>query len=249
MKNQLDYSEFIERYLDSEMSGHELIWFEKELDSNEWLQSELNLRKKVNNAITEDRFMQLRNEIEEAHAQYHNAEKHLPNKQKRVFAAASVVASFFLALFLILNLSVWNVSNNKLFDKYFEPYQANMTFRSADSELNSSLLTAMQLYENKRYKEALKLFEEILQTDPSRVGLNLYSGISKMEIHEYENAGSSFNKVINDKFNLYIEQAEWYLSLCYMITGQDDKAVKLLEKIVAENSFNTREAKKILRKL
>ena len=249
MKNQIDYSEFIERYLDGEMSGHELTWFEKELDSNEWLQSELNLRKKVNMAILKDKFMQYRDELEEAYAVTQGGENVIPRKRKRVYWGGSLVATILIAAVLYFSLSESNVSHEKLFNQYYKPFESNMTFRSADNNLNSSLSKAMQLYENKNFADALVLFEEILQSDPDRVGLNLYSGISRMELHEYEKAGTSFDKVINDQFNLYIEQAEWYLSLCYIITNQNDKAVQLLDKIVDNKSYNYKAAKRILKKL
>ncbi len=249
MKNQLDYSEFIERYLDGGMSGHELIWFEKELDSNSWLQTELNLRKKVNKAILEDKFIRYRDELEEVYSSAQDQEKRLTGKSKKIILSSSLIVTLLIGAFLIFHVSMRNVSNERIFSTYYKPFEANMTFRSANTELNTSLKKAMQLYENKDYAEASILFEDILRSDPSRIGLNLYSGISKMEIHEYENAGTSFNKVINDKFNLYIEQAEWYLSLCYIVTEQDDKAVQLLNKIVNNKSFNYKDARKILRKL
>ncbi|MFO7656940.1 MAG: tetratricopeptide repeat protein [Bacteroidales bacterium] len=249
MKNQLDYSEFIERYLIGEMTGHELIWFEKELDSNDQLQSELQLRKKVNNAIADHRIVDLRKQLDEAYALYNKDADVTTRRPKRFYQAAGVVSFALLAVFLILNTSVKNISKDHLFDKYYEPYEVNMTFRSADTDINATLKTAMHYYENKNFTEALKLFEQILQSDPDRVGLNFYSGISRMEMKEYEKAGTSFNKVVNNNFNLYIEQAEWYLSLCYIVTGQDEKALELLEGIVTNKKYNHNKARKIIRKI
>ncbi|MBN2519711.1 MAG: tetratricopeptide repeat protein [Bacteroidales bacterium] len=249
MKNQLEYSEFIERYLDGEMTGHELIWFEKELDANDQLQSELHLRKKVGNAIADHRLIDFRKELDEAYALYQESTGVAHTRPKRLFQVAGVMSVALLAVFLVLNLTMKNVNNQRLFDKYYEPYEANMTFRAADVDMNATLKTAMQYYENKNFTEALKLFEQILQSDPGRVGLNFYSGISRMEMKEYESAGTSFNKVVDDKYNLYIEQAEWYLSLCYIVTGQDEKALELLEGIVTNKKYNYKEARKLMRRL
>lgn len=249
MKSQINYSEFIERYLDGEMTGQELIWFEKELDSNEWLQKELNLRKKVNQAILDESTMKYKYELEEAYAAYMDDGEGSSGRKRKFIVAGSVLVSVLAGVILILNLTGKQYSNEQLFDRYYRSYEPNTTYRSADNELNSDLVMAMQFYENREYHEALKVFERILVSDPSRIGLNFYSGVSQMEIKDYERAGKSFGKVIDDRYNMYMEQAEWYLSLCYIITEQDVKASHLLEKIINDNGYYQKEARGILRKL
>src|SRR4030042_4769284 len=194
MKSQINYSEFIERYLDGEMNSPELIWFEKELDSNEWLQKEVKLRKKVNQAILDENSMKFRDELEDAYADYMNNGDSSSDRKRKFIVTGSVLVSVMAGVILILYLTGKQYTNQQLFDKYYEPYESNITFRSADNELNPDLVLAMQFYENKNYNEALKLFESILLTEPGRVGLNFYSGISQMEIKEYDIAGKSFNK-------------------------------------------------------
>jgi tetratricopeptide (TPR) repeat protein len=249
MKNQINYPEFIERYLDGEMTGQELVWFEKELDSSEWLQKELILRKKVNEAILDEDIMKFNDELDDAYAAYvHNGENS-SSRKKKIVIGGTVFASVVTALILILSLTGKQYTNEQLFERYYKTYPSNLTFRSADNELNPDLVLAMQLYENKNYTRALELFETILQTDPDRIGLNFYSGISRMEIKEYDQAGKSFKKVVDDRYNMYMEQAEWYLSLCYLITNQDDKAVNLLEKIRNDRGYYHHEARKLLRQL
>ena len=249
MKHQINYSEFIERYIDGEMTGQELVWFEKELDSSEWLQEEVNLRKKVNQAILDEGSMRLRDELDYAYADYMKEGKGSSSKKRKFVVAGSALISVLAGVILILNLTGKQFTNKQLFDRYYESYEPNTTFRSGDNELNSDLVLAMQFYENKNYTEALKLFESILLSDPSRIGLNFYSGVSRMETKEYELAGKSFGKIIDDRYNIYIEQAEWYLSLCYVITDQEDKAIMLLEKIIDENGYYHKKARSVLRKL
>ncbi|MBN2212623.1 MAG: hypothetical protein JW723_00135 [Bacteroidales bacterium] len=249
MKSQINYPEFIERYLDGEMTGQELIWFEKELDSNEWLQKELRLRKKVNQAIQDEDYLKFSNELEDAYASYMNESNNASGGKRKIIVAGSVFATVLVAVILILSLTGKQYTNEQLFQRYYNPYESHITFRSADNDINTDLVLAMQFYENKNYNEALKLFESILQADPTRIGLNFYSGISQMEIKEYDQAGKSFNKVVEDRYNMYFEQAEWYLSLCYIITNQNDKAARLLEKIKSDHGFYHKEARKLLRKL
>jgi hypothetical protein len=55
--------------------------------------------------------------------------------------------------------------------------------------------------------------------------------------------------VINDKNNLYIDQAQWYLALCYLNTNETDKAKQLFKSIENENGLYKNDAKKIIRGL
>jgi tetratricopeptide (TPR) repeat protein len=107
----------------------------------------------------------------------------------------------------------------------------------------------MTLYENKDYADAIQLFEKVLAEDNSRVGLNLYSGISHMEIEEYAEANNSFKKIINHKANAFIESAEWYLGLCYLKTNENDKAAIVFEDIVERDGYFKKDARKIIKKL
>jgi pentatricopeptide repeat protein len=55
--------------------------------------------------------------------------------------------------------------------------------------------------------------------------------------------------VIDDKNNLYIDQAQWYLALCYLNTNETDKAKQLFKLIVKEGGIYKDDAKKIIRGL
>ncbi len=59
----------------------------------------------------------------------------------------------------------------------------------------------------------------------------MMTGISKFEEENYPEAKVSFTKVIDNKDNLFFEDAQWYLALCYLKTGEKDKAVNSLSVI------------------
>jgi tetratricopeptide (TPR) repeat protein len=108
---------------------------------------------------------------------------------------------------------------------------------------------ALTAYQKEDYEKALTLFEEVLELDQSRMETNLMTGVSNMELDEYEEASNSFRKVINHNDNLFIEQAEWYIGFCYIKTENTDKAIEQFAKIASGNSLNKDKAKKILRKI
>ncbi|NLA49234.1 MAG: hypothetical protein GX876_07185, partial [Bacteroidales bacterium] len=56
-------------------------------------------------------------------------------------------------------------------------------------------------------------------------------------------------KVMDDRDNLFFEDAQWYLSLCYLKTSEKDKAVNTLKAVKESGSVYSRNAGKILKKI
>jgi tetratricopeptide (TPR) repeat protein len=251
MKNELDYSVYIERYLDGEMSGDEKQWFIRELKGNPALKRELGLRERLNEAIHETEIMDFRRQLEsvfeESRVEIESKRRHVVTRRKIAAVSSSLMIAF--AGILMLLLSYRNLDNQKIYEKYFNPAEAGLTFRSTESTDNSELQTAMQYYETGKYEQALSHFENILRTDPTRLGLNLYSGISQMEIKRYHDANKSFHRIIDNNYILYLEQAEWYLAFCYLMTDDIKKARDQFARIEDRNGYYQHQARKILRRI
>ena len=71
----------------------------------------------------------------------------------------------------------------------------------------------------------------MLESKPNDMQVVLLKGVSNFEEKKYPEAKQSFGKVIDDKNNLYIDQAQWYLALCYLNTNETEKAKQLLTTI------------------
>jgi hypothetical protein len=89
----------------------------------------------------------------------------------------------------------------------------------------------------------------VVESNPKDMSANLLNGISNYEDKKYREAKQSFGMVIDDNNNLYVDQAEWYLALCYLQTDENDKAMKLFEIIRNEGGFYSKDAKKYIRKM
>ena len=251
MKNELDYSVYIERYLDGEMSPEEKLWFTRELKGNPALKRELCLRERLNESIRETEIMDFRKQLEsvfeESRVEIESKHHHL--RARRRIAAVSSSLIIALAGTLTLWLSYRNLDNQKIYEQYYSPAEAGVTFRSEGKADNSELQTAMQYYESGNYEQALFHFEKILRNDPTRLGLNLYSGISQMEVNRYRDANTSFHKIIDNNYILYIEQAEWYLAFCYLMTDDLEKARDQFMLIENRKGYYQHQARRILRKI
>ena len=94
-----------------------------------------------------------------------------------------------------------------------------------------------------KYKEALALFSKA----DHNMTVKFYSGISYLEVNELEDAEASFQAVIDNKDNLFIEQAEWYLALCYLKMNMNKDAKILFTEIANSDGFFNNKAQEILK--
>jgi len=251
MKNELDYTFYIERYLDGEMLKDEKLWFTRELKGNPSLKKELELRKKLNDAIRETDVIDFREQLQGVFetSQVETMGKTRTFRLNRKIAVALPAFIIAVAGGLFLLLSDRNMDHREIYEAYFSPAEPGLTYRSEENPADLELRTAMQNYENGKYEQALRGFENVLRSDSTRIGLNLYSGISQMEIRRYKDAHASFSKIVDNHYILYIEQAEWYLAFCYLMTDDREKAEEQFGMIAEQKGYYHRQARKILKKI
>lgn len=244
----IDFSYFIERYNAGEMSDSEIKWFQKELEGNEKLRRETILRKKTDLILDNQDVMSLRNKLSsiekrrESNIPVENRSKRSPMKYAAVIAGLVVFGS--IALF-----SGKNLSNEEIIDQYYKAYEPITNQRSLLTESNNDLDLAMEYYSAHDFKNAAILFSKVVISNPKDMQSTLLNGISNFENKEYPEAKQSFGNVIDDNNNLYIDQAEWYLALCYLNTNELVKAKQLFEAIKQEEGVYKNDARKILRKM
>ena len=104
-------------------------------------------------------------------------------------------------------------------------------------------------YENQDYTAALDLFNQVILSNPGNMAGHFYAGVSLQETGRYRNAIKEYESVIENKDNLFTEQAEWYTGLCYLQTNEDKKAFKQFKKIAQGEGFYQQKAEAILRKM
>jgi tetratricopeptide (TPR) repeat protein len=251
MKNELDYSFYIERYLDGEMSKEEKLWFTRELKGNPSLKKELELRKKLNDAVRETDVIDFRKQLQGVFETPHvetlsRSYTFLINRRIAVGLTAFVIAVSGGLLLLLTNRPM---ENKEIYKAYFRPAEPGLTYRSEENAADIELRNAMHFYESGQYEKALRGFESVLRSDSTRIGLNLYSGISQMEIERYKDANTSFHAIIDNNYILYIEQAEWYLAFCYLMTNDRKKAEEQFKMIADGKGYYQHQARKVLKKM
>lgn len=243
----IDFSYFIERYITGEMDQNEKLWFEKELEGNSSLQKELILRKKADAALFRHDLIDLRNKLT-------LLEKERRGKLVTSGARKGVVLRFAatIAVLMLLGglylISTGSQSNEALYKKNFQVYLSSGPSRTGELRY-SDFEAALDLYKKSDYANAAIRFREYLKSRPQAAEAKLIYGVAEMKNNNFPAAKSSFRSIIDNADNYYIDEAQWYLALCYIRTNEKQEALTQLKSIVITNSIFRDKATKLIKKL
>jgi anti-sigma factor RsiW len=245
--------EELESYINSELSDEELASFEAELTSNQKLKGEIDLIKNIDLALMENDVMQLRSKLQgiaQQIASEKRTERSFSGKFKsgRAIVISSIAASIILLLG-ITGLLSRHSSQGEIYQKFYTKYESAGIVRSANLTADQTLTVALEKFDNRDYQEALNLFSEVIAKDQNSMVGHFYSGVSLQETGKYQNAIKEYETVIVDKDNLFMEQANWYIGLCYLQTNENKKAYRQFKKIAENKGFYQQKALSILGKM
>jgi tetratricopeptide (TPR) repeat protein len=225
--------------------------FEAELTSNKKLQEEINLIKNIDLALNETDVMQLRSNLQRIAgeiASTKQTERSFVGKFKAKRIVLSTVAASLILLLGITGI-MSRQSQNDIYQKFYTKYEATGIVRSADVTENKILTEALQKYNDQDYNAAVDLFNEIIARDQNNMVGHFYAGVSLQETAKYQDAIKEYETVIIDKDNLFTEQAQWYIGLCYLQTNENKKAYQQFKKIAKNEGYYQQKAEAILNKI
>jgi tetratricopeptide (TPR) repeat protein len=247
MNNIINMNDSIERYLSGMMNKEEELWFLAEMHDNPQLSREIELRRRTNKILSDMSIIELRNKLETIEMNRRAVNPARKAAMKAVKYAAVVAGAAIITS--TVYFPQMNVSPEKLYDRHFNSYQTISTSRSANSLTNALFASAMESIRAKDFPLAISYLEQVIKTDENSIESVFMLGVANMEIKNYKEAEIFFSKVIDQNDNLFIEDASWYQGLCFMVTGEEGKAIKQFEYIATTKSKFNKEAKKLVRKL
>lgn len=244
--------EHLEAYLQEELSVEELASFEVELSSNEDLVNEINLIKDIDKALSESDVMSLRGIISRIAADSAGEKRSERSFAARISSKRVLIASVAASLILLLGIAGLisrNTTQGDLYQRFYTTYQINSVARDASQFADRTFVTAMQKFDSGDYESAQSLFGKVVETSPQNVVGHFYAGVSLQETGRYARAIREYQAVIDQKDNLFIEQARWYMALCLLKTEEDEKAYDQFTQIAQREGFYQDKARALLRKL
>ena len=244
---QDDKSKLIDKFITGKLEDTELWEFKINLENNEELAHEVELRKEIYNTINNERKMELMKTLVSIRT----------NKQKRRFKiniysrqvqalAASIIVLMMIGAGVLTNyIGNSDVSNYNIYTEYFIDEGSLLTTRSNAETSNALVKSGIRLYNNEMYQQAISLFD----SNPENVIARLYSGFSYMNLKQFDMAENQFKYILNQGDNIFIDQAEWNLGLSYLADNKTDQASTIFAKIASENGAYSTQATNIIKEL
>jgi hypothetical protein len=242
--------EDIEAFIEGRLEGEQLDEFKTELDFNTDLKAEVSLRKNVDSAVGEIDIMSLRDKLNQTKKEIESTEiKSLVpdsgSEKMHWWKIGAAVIVFMMAIGGLLRNEI--SSSGQLYENYYQSPQWSSQ-RSVTSDMGY-LQEANSYYISGEYEKAISLYNEALENSSEKYVYHFYKGASFQNLGNYKQAIPEYAEVIEQGDNIFIEEAEWYKSLCYIKLGQKELARENLLAIIDRKGFYENDAKAILRKL
>jgi tetratricopeptide (TPR) repeat protein len=247
MIKKTSHSQSIEQYRFGPMSESERLKFEQDLVENPKLNHEFQLDIEIDESLKQYDIIDLRRKLFRAMNE-EKAQVKIP-AQKSFHSRWYMVAASITFLILLGGafhlMKPVKYTNNTLFEMYYSGENAHNLTRSAGNNNDE----AMTKYKEGDYNGALVLFNEILDKDAENIYIRYYTGLASIETNQNERAIKEFKYIIDQKNNLFVENAQWYLALSYLKNNQVKEAKTLLVRINDSSNPHNKEASQILKRI
>ena len=234
----MEKNKLIEKYIQNRLSQDEKSEFEKllinDLDFKKEVDLHVNLKKVAQHEDTAD-FKKLVSNFETVKPQQRiNYTKWL--------AAASIV--LLVGLTYIFNLND-TTSSNDLFNNYFEPYRNVIQPIERSNTQQNEKTMAFMAYEKGEYTKAVNLFTNLYSNTKEPYYL-FYKANALLKLEKADEALPLLREHLKTKDTL-TEKTQWYMALAYLKLEDKVNAKKLLQKVITEGKYKTKEAEKLLK--
>lgn len=240
----LDY-EKISRYVDGEMTGDELQSFEQLLLQDNALKREVDQFKEVNDTLKtnlhpDEGELALRNTLEKLQQQYFKQQTKVISINKyRKWLAAAVAAAAILVILL------WSPWKQDLYRQYASIEMTSSAVRGPEAD--SILQRATENFNEKKFAEAIPLFEALVQLKPESAYTRLHFAIALLESNQIERSRKELTTLYEGN-SLFSYDAAFYMALSYLKEKDKIACKEWLMKIPADAAIYSK-SQSLLKKL
>jgi tetratricopeptide (TPR) repeat protein len=166
----------------------------------------------------------------------------------RKFGFQVAAAVLILSLLLIKPLTP-SFMTSSVYDQYYEPLEANSyRLRGNSNEITGKLQDGVDYYLSKDYTHAELAFKELRKMNNNLPEVLLFSGLNQMGQGKFPEAITIFTDLLNAE-EQFVPEAQWYLGLCYIKTGENVKAISIMETLSETEGIYKKKAQLILENL
>ena len=160
-----------------------------------------------------------------------------------------LVAAVFILSLLLFKALIPGYSGDSAYKHYYEPLEANsFQLRGSTQDANTKLQEGVDYYLSKNYTKAEPVFTNLRKINKNIPEVLLFSGLNEMGLNNYPAAISTFNELLARE-DQFVPEAQWYLGLCYLKTGEESKARTLLASLSETEGIYMKKAQAVLKRL
>jgi tetratricopeptide (TPR) repeat protein len=223
----------IEQYLAGELSPEETKAFENRIKSDPELAEKVGVYRSLSENL-KSRFTseQVERQLRESLSAIAKAE--VGNKSGKVISLQWYhwAAAASLALIAVF----WFYTTTSITPQY-DDYSNHGSLSLAERGDDSLKHQAEDAFNSGNYDQAISFFNRLLDADPDNTELQLYKGISLLELDRYKEAEAIFH-VIKNSETIYQDKAMWYLALSALKQKDYDKCKTLLDQLSPDSEYH-----------
>ncbi|WP_456463662.1 tetratricopeptide repeat protein [Lutibacter sp.] len=237
-----------DKYLTNELTQEALTSFEDKLQSDAVFKQEFEIYKALNSSLSskfenEEEEKKLRDTLSNLGSKYLTKEKVNKKKGKVISLVNYKQLMVAASIALLIGFFIFK-DGNPVYNDFSNHTPLELVVRG---ENNTTTIKAEEAFNSKNYKEAFKQLSILANKNPNDTEIQLYKGISLLELNQYAKAEVIFNKISSGDSS-FSNTAKWYTALSFLKQGKLKECKKTL-KTIPESAEEYKQAKKLLRKL
>lgn len=234
----MEREKLIEKYIQNRLSKEEKAEFDTLLANDVAFKKEVSLHNDLKQVAKHEDDTDFRNLI----TGFETVKPQQRRNYTKWLAVASIILLVGLSYFFNLNNTP---SSNELFNNYFEPYRNVIQPIERSATQQNEKTMAFMAYEKGDYAKAVQLFTNLYATTKEPYYL-FYKANALLKLEKADEALPLLQEHLKTKDTL-TEKTNWYMALAYLKLEDEENAKKLLQKVIAEGTYKTKEAKKLLK--
>ena|SRR2546423_11154851 len=242
----MDNLEYIDNYFKNKFAPEEIHELEKKIANDPLFAQDMAFYLSVHKLASEELIEEKKRRFRQIYQKQDTASIVRPIQRTWAYAAAAAVI-ICVATGVILFMK--SPSQQQLADQYIE--KNFNTLQVTMSSTEDSMQTGLRSYNDKNFREALRQFEKLVQSDPSNINAIKYAGITALQMKEYDKALNYFIQLENHT-GLYSNPGKLYHAIILMkrgLPGDSGEAKKLLQQVVQQDLEGKQTAEEWLKKL
>ncbi len=237
-----NYFEYIQDYLDGNLTPEELQRFENELARNAELQAEADhqraLRDTIAKQLRADEGLPALNATLQTVSGAHFGKPAKPKRSAVVRWLIPVAAA--ACLLVIFNMPGWWTDNYEA----LPDMPASMTRGVASEAITKQ---AADAFNAKEYVASMPLLKELVAEDTTHMRNRYYLGLSYLGLKDYEQSAATL-RPLAEGASVYADDAGYFLAVSLWHLGKPDEALRYAERVTPQSDYY-RKAQKLSHRL